>query len=152
GWRHRCGRLWYFTRMIRGHFLFAFAAGFGLVLGSGSAPAQTPTPPGDAAALYAATVPLAERSDNGRAVAFQIALRQVLTQMTGRPGGADEPALAALIPDAARFVQRYRMLPDGQISVGFDGSALEKKLAAADPQGMREVMLTVAGVAELGAY
>jgi hypothetical protein len=75
--------------------------------------------------LYQATAPLADRSDAALTAAFQTALRNVLVKVTGRRSAATDPALAALIGEARRYVQQYHPAQDGQIAVGFDATAIE---------------------------
>lgn len=79
--------------------------------------------------LYQATAPAADRSEAGRAAAFQSALRMVLVRVTGNRSADQDPALAPLVGDAGRFVQQYRAAPDNQVWVAFDGPALERWLA-----------------------
>jgi len=78
--------------------------------------------------LYQATAPLTERSDAGQEAAFEAALRTVLVKVTGRRGVEQDPALAPLIASARRYVQQYRPAPDNQLSVAFDGAALDRWL------------------------
>jgi hypothetical protein len=79
--------------------------------------------------LYQATAPVADRSEAGRAAAFQTALKMVLVRITGNRAADQDPALAPLVSDAGRFVQQYRAAPDNQVWVAFDGPALERWLA-----------------------
>lgn len=76
--------------------------------------------------LYQATVPLSERSEAGQEAAFEAALRIVLIKVTGRRTADQDPALAPLIANARRYVQQYRAAPDNQISVSFDGGAIDR--------------------------
>jgi hypothetical protein len=77
--------------------------------------------------LYEATVTV----DRGQAAAFQDAMRQVIVRITGERDGDNAPALADLIAGAQRYVQKYRNLPGGKVTIGFDGSKLEAVIAAA---------------------
>jgi len=93
--------------------------------------------------LFQATAPLADRSDAALNAAFQAALRNVLVKVTGRRAAATDPALAPLIAEARRYVQQYHPGQDGQISVGFDATAIERWLAqAGQPIWGRERPLT----------
>lgn len=90
--------------------------------------------PVDALALvriepFQATVPLADRSEAAQTAAFQAALRSVLVRVTGRRGADEESVFAPLVSNARRYVQQYRSAPDDQLSVTFDGPAIERWLA-----------------------
>ncbi|HEV2227643.1 MAG TPA: DUF2066 domain-containing protein [Steroidobacteraceae bacterium] len=65
-------------------------------------------------------VDLGERS----ATAVQSAMRQALVRATGRRESADDPALAGVIADAARYVQSYATGPRGEPQVVFDAAAV----------------------------
>ena len=77
--------------------------------------------------LYEATVTV----EGGQAAAFQDAMRQVIVRITGELDGDGAPALADLISGAQRYVQKYRNLPGGKVTIGFDGNKLESLIAAA---------------------
>jgi len=77
--------------------------------------------------LYEATVTV----ESGQAAAFQDAMRQVIVRITGERDGDSAPALADLISGAQRYVQKYRNLPAGKVTIGFDGTKLESVIAAA---------------------
>jgi len=77
--------------------------------------------------LYEATV----ATDRGQPAAFQDAMRQVIVRITGERDGDSAPALADLIAGAQRYVQKYSNLPGGKVTIGFDGSKLEKVIAGA---------------------
>ena len=83
------------------------------------------------AGLYEGTVPATDRTPRGLAAVYPDALRQVAVRVTGRPGAATDPSLAALFGDAARFVQTWRPAGAGQVAVGFDAVAVESALVAA---------------------
>lgn len=78
--------------------------------------------------LYQATVPLADRSEAAQSAAYQAALKSVLVRVTGRRSAEDDPALEPLISNARRYVQQYRGTADNQVSVVFDGPAIERWL------------------------
>lgn len=73
------------------------------------------------------TVDVAERGG----MALQDALRQVLVRATGQRETADDPALAALIADAPKYVKDWDTGARGQSQVLFDGAAIDRALIAA---------------------
>ena len=75
--------------------------------------------------LYEGAVTLADRSERGQAQAFQDAMRQVLVRITGRRDAGDDPSLAALVEDARRYVQQFRVAGN-QFIAGFDGARVER--------------------------
>jgi hypothetical protein len=128
-------------RLLR--FLVCSCAAWALAAGA---------PPAGAAILadlFQSAAPLSDRSDAALNAAFQTALKNVLIKVTGRRAAATDPALAPLIGEARRFVQQYQPAQDGQISVGFDATAIERWLAqAGQPIWGRErpVTLVLLGV------
>jgi hypothetical protein len=72
-------------------------------------------------------VDLAERSGT----ALQDAMRQALVRATGRREAADDPALSAIIADAAKYVSGYSTGARGQSQVVFDGPAVQQAVSAA---------------------
>jgi hypothetical protein len=82
-------------------------------------------------ALYDATATLAERSEAAQATAITDALRQVAVRVTGRRAAATDPALAGFFGNAARYVKTWRPAGTAQITVSFDGGAIEGALSAA---------------------
>jgi hypothetical protein len=80
------------------------------------------------AELYQATAAVANQSEAARPAAFAAALRIVLVRVTGRRTADEDPALAPLINNAARYVQQYRAAADNQLWVAFDGPAIERWL------------------------
>ena len=81
--------------------------------------------------MYEATVPLTDRSERGQAMAFQEAMREVLVRATGQRDAGTEPALAALVEDARRYVQQFRIVGTNQFFAGFDGAKIERAVIAA---------------------
>src|SRR5579862_7742805 len=63
--------------------------------------------------------------------ATQDAMRQALVRATGRRESADDPALAALVADAARYVKSSAVGPRGEAQLVFDGAAVEAAITAA---------------------
>ncbi len=120
---------------------------FAVLAGPADAPAQSAS-----TTLYQATVPMNGNTERGRTEAFEEAMRRVLVQATGRAGAFDEPGLAPVVREAARYVQRYRQMPDGQLFVGFDARRIERLIAAADPSQVRELKVAINGIGAVGAY
>ena len=69
--------------------------------------------------------------DGQSAAAVQDAMRQALVRATGRRESADDPALAAVLAEATRYVKSYAVGPRGQSQVVFDGAAVEQAITAA---------------------
>ena len=63
--------------------------------------------------------------------ALQEAMRQVLVRATGRRESAQDPALAAIVSDAPRYVKSHTTGPRGEAQVQFDGGAVERAVTAA---------------------
>ncbi|HEY3784992.1 MAG TPA: DUF2066 domain-containing protein [Steroidobacteraceae bacterium] len=63
--------------------------------------------------------------------ALQDAMREALVRATGRHDAATDPAFAALIADAPKYVKAYTPGARGQSQVVFDGVAVERAIAAA---------------------
>jgi hypothetical protein len=72
-------------------------------------------------------VDIAERSGT----ALQEAMRQALVRATGRRESADDPALAAIVTNAQRYVQNYTTGPRGESQVVFDAAAVQQAISAA---------------------
>jgi uncharacterized protein len=69
--------------------------------------------------------------DGQTPAALQDAMRQMLVRATGRREAAQDPALAALIADAPKYVKSYATGPRGESQVVFDGAAVESAISAA---------------------
>jgi hypothetical protein len=80
--------------------------------------------------LYTADAELANSSSSARAKAFSAALAEVLVKVTGQENLPAEKA--ALFTNAGAFIQQYRMLDGGRISVTFDQRVLRRQLDAAE--------------------
>jgi hypothetical protein len=63
--------------------------------------------------------------------ALQEALKRVLVRATGRSEAAADPALAAIVADAAHYMQSSRPAQDGTTHVVFDQAALTSAISAA---------------------
>lgn len=95
--------------------------------------AAVAAPPASAATLtnpFQSTVAQPGRGEPAREAAFRDALRDVLVRVTGRRDAAEAPALAAVVANAARYVQTFRPAGGGQITVSFDANAIENAVAA----------------------
>jgi uncharacterized protein len=64
-------------------------------------------------------------------LAVQNAMRQALVRATGRRESSDDPALAALVADAARYVKSYASGLRGEPQVVLDGAAVAQAIGAA---------------------
>jgi hypothetical protein len=62
---------------------------------------------------------------------IQEAMRRVIVRATGRREAADDPAFAALIADASRYVQSSRRVSAGNTLVVFNGAAVEQAITSA---------------------
>ena len=80
--------------------------------------------------LYATEVPFTSGQQDLQA-AFISALEQVLVKTTGRTDIIRDEGIRARFSDPDRFVQQYRIQPDGEIWVRFDEIALKRELDAA---------------------
>ncbi len=113
------------TRAFSGNprHLRALAAIYGLLALGGSVPP----------ALAGRPVQVYEVSVHGTdpAAAYPEAMREVLVRATGRRDASTDPALAALVTDAARYVRASHVAEDGSVQVTFDGPAIERQIIAA---------------------
>jgi hypothetical protein len=76
--------------------------------------------------LYSVTVPYSGDND----VAFRQAMRDVLTRVTGRADASELPNLAPLVSQASRYVTSFRRAAGNQLTVSFDGTAIENAVEA----------------------
>lgn len=76
--------------------------------------------------LYTVSVPYTGDND----AAFQQAMRDVLVRVTGQPGAPDLANLSPLVAQASRYVTSYRRAAGNQLSVSFDGTAIENAVDA----------------------
>ncbi|MGQ0383491.1 MAG: DUF2066 domain-containing protein [Gammaproteobacteria bacterium] len=74
--------------------------------------------------LYTVTVPYTGNND----AAFREALGDILVRVTGRPDAPQLENLAPLVAQASRFVASFRRAGGGQLSVTFDGPAIENAI------------------------
>jgi hypothetical protein len=82
----------------------------------------------DVPTLYTAEVPLDADADNPRDDAYALALREVLTRVSGAEFAQNSLALDELFPDPAAYVIRFRPGTDETLWVSFDGDAIEQVL------------------------
>jgi len=84
-------------------------------------------------AAVARTVRVYDVEIKGEAVGpvVQDAMRRVLVRATGRRESAGDPAFAALVTDAARYVQSSRKLSNNNTLVTFDAAQVEQAIASA---------------------
>jgi len=80
--------------------------------------------------LFEATVS-GDSTESSRGMVSADALRQVVVRVTGRAGAGTDPALASLYADAPRFVQTFRSMAAGQVTVSFDATLVETALTKA---------------------
>jgi hypothetical protein len=77
------------------------------------------------AGLFTAQVPLDPEEEDPRAVAYEQALREVLTRVSGLQVSADPELFELLFPNPASYVLQLRPGPEDTLFVSFDGEALE---------------------------
>jgi hypothetical protein len=77
------------------------------------------------AGLYTAQAPLDPEEEDPRAVAYEQALREVLTRVSGSQVSADPELFELLFPNPASYVLQLRPGPEDTLFVSFDGEALE---------------------------
>ncbi len=70
------------------------------------------------------------RAPPGAAVVTE-GMRQALVRATGRRDAAADPALGAILQNAAQYLKGSRALPGGAVLVNFDGVALGQAIVAA---------------------
>lgn len=85
----------------------------------------------EVAALYTAEVAINRETQEARADAYRQALFVVLRRVAGGELVRDPNRVAALFPDPAAYVLRFRPGPDDRLFVSFDGEALEAVLKTA---------------------
>ena len=76
--------------------------------------------------LYSVTVPYSGDND----AAFREAMRDVLIRVTGRSDAPDLPNLAPLVAQASRYVTSFRRAAGNQLTVSFNGPAIENAVDA----------------------
>ena len=81
--------------------------------------------------LYTAQVPLDPEEEEPRAVAYEMALSDVLLRVSGSELSADVEMTELLFPDPADYVLQFRPGADDTLWVSFDGEAVERVLRQA---------------------
>ena len=81
--------------------------------------------------LYSAQVPLDQEDDDPRAVAYEMALADVLLRVSGSELSANKEMIELLFPDPADYVLQFRPGADDTLRVSFDGEANENVLRRA---------------------
>jgi len=76
--------------------------------------------------LYSVTVPYAGQNE----AAFREAMRDVLARATGRRDAAELETLAPIVAHASRYVVSFRRAAGNQLTVTFDGAAIEDAIDA----------------------
>ncbi len=76
--------------------------------------------------LYSVTVPYTGENES----AFREAMRDVLVRVTGRRDAPALENLAPLVAQASRYVASYRRAAGNQLTVNFDGAAIENAVDA----------------------
>jgi hypothetical protein len=76
--------------------------------------------------LYSVTVPYTGENES----AFREAMRDILVRVTGRRDAPELENLAPLVAQASRYVASYRRAAGNQLTVNFDGAAIENAVDA----------------------
>lgn len=76
--------------------------------------------------LYTVSVPYTGDND----AAFRQGMRDVLVRATGQANAPELPNLAPLVAQASRYVSSFRRAAGNQLSVSFDGAAIENAIDA----------------------
>jgi hypothetical protein len=76
--------------------------------------------------LYTVSVPYTGDND----AAFRQAMRDVLVRVSGQPNAPDLANLSPLVAQASRYVASYRRAAGNQLTVSFDGAAIENAIDA----------------------
>ncbi|MFK8031171.1 MAG: DUF2066 domain-containing protein [Gammaproteobacteria bacterium] len=81
--------------------------------------------------LFAAEVPVSERTSEAKEEATQRALAEVLVKVSGSLSIASEANANLILEDAGSYVQQFRYTSNGTLLVGFDGRKLQSEMRAA---------------------
>ncbi len=76
--------------------------------------------------LYTVTVPYTGENES----AFRQAMRDILVRVTGRPDAPELEHLAPLVGQASRYVTSFRRAAGNQLTVTFNGTAIENAVDA----------------------
>jgi hypothetical protein len=85
----------------------------------------------EVASLYTAQVPFDQEEDDPRAVAYELALADVLLRVSGSELSADVEMTELLFPEPADYVLQFGPGADDTLWVSFDGEAIERVLRQA---------------------
>jgi len=85
----------------------------------------------EVASLYTAQVPLDQEENNPRAVAYEMALADVLLRVSGSELATDPEMVELLFPDPSAYVVQFRPGEEDTLWVSFDGEAIENTLRQA---------------------
>ncbi len=91
-------------------------------------PASYAAPAGN---LFAAEVPIAERTREGKKDATQRALAEVLIKISGSRTVASLQGAQIVLEAASSYVQQFRYTTNGTMLVGFDGRKLQNEMRVA---------------------
>jgi hypothetical protein len=80
--------------------------------------------PGD---LYTVTVPYSGQNET----AFRVGMRDILIRVTGRQDAPELSNLSPLVAEASRYVVSFRRATGNQLTVTYDGQAIENAIASA---------------------
>ena len=78
--------------------------------------------------LYTAEVPYDREAEDPRGDAYEVALVEVLTRVSGSALAGNEEAVAELFPNPASYVTQFQPGADDTLWVSFDGKAIERVL------------------------
>jgi uncharacterized protein len=76
--------------------------------------------------LYTVSVPYSGDNES----AFRMAMRDVLVRVTGQPNAPELANLAPLVAQASRYVTSFRRAAGNQLTVSFNGTAIENAIDA----------------------
>ena len=85
----------------------------------------------EVASLYTAQVPLDQEEEDPRALAYEMALADVLLRVSGSELSADLDMIELLFPNPASYVVQLRQGADDTLWVSFDGDAIRDTLRQA---------------------
>lgn len=83
------------------------------------------------ATLYTAEVPFDRAARNGRQLAYDLALSEILLRVAGSGLGNDAATINQLFPDSSAYVVQFRQGGADTMWVSFDGEAIERTLREA---------------------
>jgi hypothetical protein len=110
----------------RSDFIRAWLAAGWLVLAACAA-VSTPARAESLDDLYTVTVPYTGQNE----AAFHEGMRDILIRVTGRQDAPELSNLASLVAQASRYVVSFRRASGNQLTVTFDGQAIENAIDAA---------------------